>query len=109
VVGSSAKFIESDPSLDSYWRAMVLFGRNVASYKFALAKALLERSPESGETISLEELAEPFSRYVCEHLEIADKQGTSQQSLFLDTCRRFNTREISGEDLSRMLKKSDLY
>ena len=26
-----------------YWRGIVLFGRNLASYKFALAKALLER------------------------------------------------------------------
>jgi hypothetical protein len=78
-------FIEKDPSLDSYWRAIVLFGRNVASYKFALAKSLLERSPEAGERVSLEELAEPFARHVSEHLKIADKQGTSVQSRFLDT------------------------
>jgi hypothetical protein len=33
---------EVHPSLDNYWRAIILFGRNVASYKFALGKSLLE-------------------------------------------------------------------
>jgi hypothetical protein len=98
-VSGGKTFIERDPSLESYWRAIVLFGRNVASYKFALAKSLVERSPAAGEIISLEELAEPFSRHVCEHLKIADKQGTSQQSHFLEACRRFNKAEISRHDL----------
>ena len=39
---------ETSPSLDSYWRSIILFGRNVASYKFALAKSLLEIAPTSG-------------------------------------------------------------
>ena len=33
-------FQEIAPSLDSYWRAIVLFGRNVASYKFAFGQNL---------------------------------------------------------------------
>jgi hypothetical protein len=35
-------FVEVQPSLVNYWRAIILFGRNVASYKFALGKTLLE-------------------------------------------------------------------
>ncbi len=31
-----ALFEDTEPSLDGYWRAIILFGRNVASYKFAL-------------------------------------------------------------------------
>jgi len=31
-----ADFLERQRTLDSYWRAVILFGRNVASYKFAL-------------------------------------------------------------------------
>ena len=41
-------FSEYKPNDENYWRSVILFGRNVASYKFALAKALLE-------------LAEPFA------------------------------------------------
>ena len=37
-----SEFYEIEPSLENYWRAIILFGRNVASYKFALAKALIE-------------------------------------------------------------------
>src|SRR4030095_3016186 len=35
------EFTEVRPTLDNYWRAIILFGRNVASYKFALGKSLL--------------------------------------------------------------------
>ena len=38
-------FQETHPSLESYWRSAILFGRNVASYKFALAKSLFEIAP----------------------------------------------------------------
>ena len=45
--GKIAKFQEEHPSLESYWRSIILFGNNVASYKFALAKTLLEIAPEA--------------------------------------------------------------
>jgi hypothetical protein len=35
-------FEETAPSLDSYWRAIILSGWNVASYKFALGQSLLD-------------------------------------------------------------------
>jgi hypothetical protein len=35
-------FTQRLPTLDNYWRAVILFGRNVASYKLALGKSLLE-------------------------------------------------------------------
>lgn len=31
------RFQDKHPSWESYWRSVILFGRNVASYKFALA------------------------------------------------------------------------
>lgn len=36
------KFLTTSPTLDANWRAVVLFGRNVASCKFAPTKSLLE-------------------------------------------------------------------
>ena len=35
-------FTETTPSLEDFWRSIILLGRNVASYKFALGKSLLE-------------------------------------------------------------------
>ena len=95
----SQLFLSQTPQLEDYWRAIILFGRNVASYKFALAKSLLELRPESGQLIKLEELARPFSQHVSLHLKHADKQATSATSRFLDACRRFNDGKTTQEDL----------
>lgn len=73
-------FTETTPTVENYWRAIILFGRNVASYKFALAKSLLELNAKSGGLVRLEELAVPFSRHVCEHLRNERKQSTSASS-----------------------------
>lgn len=92
-------FTEVQPTLENYWRSVILFGRNVASYKFALGKSLLELADKRHEIITLEALAEPFSRHVCEHLKLVDKQGAFQSSRFLDVCRKFNRNEIKKEEL----------
>ena len=88
------RFKEEHPSLDSYWRSVILFGRNVASYKFALAKSLLEIAPTGKTIITLDELAVPFSQHLCEHIATAPKQATSSTSRFLDACKNFNSGAI---------------
>lgn len=92
-------FYEIEPSLENYWRAIILFGRNVASYKFALAKSLYELKAEGNTIVTLDQLAEPFSRNICEHLKLVDKQATSSSSKFLDFCRAFNSGEIDQQTL----------
>lgn len=85
---------------DRNWRAIVLFGRNVASYKFALAKTLAAMAAERGDDrVPLSDLAPPFARHLCEHLRHADKQGTSARSPFLDACRSFNRGDLTEEQL----------
>lgn len=92
-------FQEEHPSLESYWRSIILFGRNVASYKFALAKSLLELAPNGKSEITLEELAVPFSRHLCEHIAVSPKQATSNSSSFLDACKNYNDGLITQEAL----------
>ncbi|MEW4368648.1 HNH endonuclease [Paenibacillus kandeliae] len=92
-------FAEEYPSLESYWRSVILFGRNVATYKFALAKSLLDLSPQANTFISLEELAVPFAGHIAEHLKINDKQITSPSSKFIDACRQWNNQAISQDEL----------
>ncbi|MBK1781597.1 hypothetical protein JHL22_10235 [Advenella sp. WQ 585] len=93
------EFYQVDPSLENYWRAIILFGRNVASYKFALARSLYELKKVSNELITLEELAEPFSRHICEHLKHSPKQVTSNSSKFIDHCLSYNKGTISQDTL----------
>lgn len=92
-------FQEEHPSLDSYWRSIILFGRNVASYKFALAKSLLEITTTGKTVLTLEELAVPFSRNLCEHLFNSPKQATSDTSQFLDVCKKFNDGAATHDQL----------
>jgi hypothetical protein len=93
------RFTETTPTLDNFWRSIILFGRNVASYKFALGKSLLELAGQGHEVVRLEELAAPFARSLCDHLQNADKQSISNESRFLDTCRAFNSGELTETEL----------
>jgi len=90
------------PSTTDQWRAIILFGRNVASYKFALARAILQLNPAAGSLVKLSDLALPFSLAVCEHLRLEDKQATSASSAFLDGCRRFNSSNQDEDEKSRL-------
>jgi hypothetical protein len=63
-----SRFYDINPSPENCWRTIVLFGQNVASYKFALAKALLEINPQRNGLIKLEELALPFANHICAYL-----------------------------------------
>jgi len=94
-----AEFLDRQRTPENYWRSVILFGQNVASYKFALAKSLIELSGREQEKVRLEDLAEPFSRHIIEHLTKAPKQATSSSSRFLDACRKFAAREIGKDEL----------
>jgi 5-methylcytosine-specific restriction endonuclease McrA len=95
----AVQFVRSSPTVENYWRAIILFGRNVASYKFALAASLIDLADQGREAVSLEELAVPFSEHLVEHLERVDTQGTSAHSRFLDACRAFNRGDLDKGDL----------
>lgn len=99
------EFYEVEPTLENYWRSIILFGRNVASYKFALSKALMDLHEHGQELVKLDELAVPFARHLCEHLKASDKQITSSSSRFLDECRRFNHGEITEGSLNAVTVK----
>jgi hypothetical protein len=94
------EFYSRAPNLEDYWRGIILFGRNVASYKFALAKTLLEINPQAGQLLKLSELAPSFAGHIADHLKFADKQATSTSSKFLDACRRYNNDEINKDNLT---------
>lgn len=93
------EFYEVEPTLENYWRSIILFGRNVASYKFALAKALYDLKASPNDLITLEELAKPFVKHLLEHLEHSPKQITSKSSKFLESCHQYSKDEISYDKL----------
>jgi len=100
------EFQINDPTLESQWRALILFGKNSATYKFAFAKSLLELVDKETTSISLSELADPFSRHITDHLKNSGKQGNSSSSSLLNHCRSHNEGKLSQEELLKSNKKN---
>jgi len=101
----TTQFQINDPSLESQWRAIILFGKNSATYKFAFAKSLLELIEKEKTKISLDELAIPFANSIVEHLKKSDKQGNAGSSKFLEGCRNYINETIKKEDLYSLTEK----
>ncbi len=99
------RFQVNDPSLESQWRAIILFGKNSATFKFAFAKSLIELVDKETTRISLSDLAVPFSKNIMEHLKANDKQGNSNTSRFLTACRDRISGTISEESLIQSTEK----
>lgn len=94
-----SRFYEIQPSAENYWRAIILFGRNTASYKFALAKALYDLYDQEKTKITLDELAVPYAQHLCEHLKDKPKQSTREQNTFLNYLLEFNADKISQNQM----------
>lgn len=63
------EFVARTPTDESFFRAVILFGRNVASLKSALGRALIDLAREEREAVSLKDLAVPFSLHLTRHLK----------------------------------------
>jgi hypothetical protein len=83
------QFIPREPTVEDCWRGIILYGKNSASYKFALARALLKLNAQSGQLVKMEDLAPEFGRIIAEHLTHSPKQGTNPGK-FLKSVKAFN-------------------
>ena len=93
-------FQDATPTPAGDWRHIVRFGRNVASYKFALGRALLNLAAQQQTFVRLEDLSVPYTASICEHLLAEDRQSTSARSRFLDACRSRNRGELDAAQLA---------
>ena len=97
-------FIDKTPTLSTFWRSVILLGRNTACYKFALAQALLE-SGANRTSISTDDLAMAFAQKIAEHLNKCPKQSTGGSNSFLDACKNYNSSKIDSDKLVSTTKK----
>ncbi|MGW0066638.1 HNH endonuclease [Streptosporangium sandarakinum] len=86
---------------ESVWRAIVLYGANSATYKFAFGATLLEIAATGRDHVTLDELAPRYAELLCQALQRQPRQGTSGRSKFLDACRAFNTGDLDLDTLHR--------
>ena len=67
------RYLRTGSLAQSSWRSIVLFGKNTASYKFALAQSLMQLAQQGCDSVTLDELAIPFAEHICEHAKIAPR------------------------------------
>ena len=95
-----AEFRRNDVSNETIWRSIILFGKNTASYKFSLAKAILDLAKEGKSTISYKELAVAYAPHLLEHYKNGLKQDTrSADSTLAKTYKGYVRDEISYDEL----------
>ena len=91
---------------ESVWRAIILYGANSATYKFAFGQTLLELAAQTqSSTLTLEQLAPRYSELLCQALLREPRQATAGRSKFLDACRSYNDGEISQQELWEATRK----
>ena len=78
--GNVLPFQAAAPTPAGDWRHIIRFGRNVASYKFALGRVLLDLGRQQRTFVPLGDLAAPYAAAICEHLRVEDRQSTSAMS-----------------------------
>ena len=97
-------FQDAAPTPASDWRHIIRFGRNVASYKFALGRVLLELGRQQRTFVPLDDLAVPYAAEICEHLIASHHplRETLISQLGPDPVRRYQTlaRRCRGQDFS---------
>ena len=92
--------------IEESWRSIILFGKNVASYKFALAKTLLELDTKNS-FITLEDLALPYAQNIASHLKNCKKQITNPNgSKFLTLCENYTNNIIDDDELRSITAKT---
>lgn len=94
------KFLCTGSLGQSSWRSIVLFGKNTASYKFALAQSLMQLAQQGCDSVTLDELAIPFAEHICEHAKTAPRQCTNRSNKFLDACLGFNAGAVTLDELA---------
>ncbi|PGZ92175.1 HNH endonuclease domain-containing protein [Bacillus sp. AFS029533] len=99
------QFLKDDTSEESQFRAVFLFGRNVATYKFALAKSLLQLSKKNNGFISLEDLSPIYVQHMLEHVRSGKRQITSSSSKFIHACQLYDSDQITWEQLLTITEK----
>ncbi|WP_233192416.1 HNH endonuclease domain-containing protein [Sporosarcina sp. P26b] len=97
--------MKNDDSLETNFRSIYLFGRNVATYKFAFAKTILELGASKNSFISLEEMSPIFAKYMLEHIGNGKRQITSPTSKFISALDLHYHNQITWEQLLIVTEK----
>lgn len=96
--------------IEEYWKMIITFGKFTSTYKYNLAKSILELSKDGRKYINLEELSIPYYRNMCEHLLKEPIQIRGKDGAFIKACLDFNDLKISEKELQKVtIEKGFIY
>jgi 5-methylcytosine-specific restriction endonuclease McrA len=102
-----AEFREDDLTNETIWRSIILFGKNTASYKFSLAKGILDLAKQGKSVVSYEELAQAYAPHLLEHYESGLSQDTrSTDSALARKYKGFVKGDITYDELISFTAKN---
>lgn len=93
------EYLTTGSAEESNFRSVILFGRNTASYKFALAKALFNLARQGKDSVTLEQLADPYTKHLVEHVRSHPRQTTNRSSKFMDACAGYANGTTAYDEL----------
>ncbi|MDM1696186.1 HNH endonuclease [Thiopseudomonas alkaliphila] len=101
-----SQFLAGDTSLASQFRSIYLLGANTASYKFALAKALLSYQGQDQTFVSLDELTPIFAQYLLEHVQTGKRQinGTGGVGKMLNVLTLYSLGQITEQQMLQVVR-----
>ena len=93
-------FKSEDPNIDTIWRSIILFGKNTASYKFSLAKSLLELAEKDQTRFTFKDLAAVYAPHLISHIKEGMSQDTrSADSKLIKTYKQYLNQEIGFDQI----------
>lgn len=87
-----------------YFRSLILYGQNVATYKFALGQSILALASDGRTVIHLDDLAQEFSANMVAHVATGKSQCTNANSSYIDACLAYHQGDITHDNLIRETK-----
>ena len=85
-------------------RAIIVFGKNSATYKFALLKTLMEK--KAADYFSYDDIGEPFLRHLVEHHENCPHQFNRADTKLSLSMDRFLEKELDWNGLMRVAERN---
>jgi hypothetical protein len=100
--------MEDKFSTKDYWRAIILYGLNTATYKIALAKCLYKFSRQGKTSVSTNELAEEFFYLFKDRLQNGMPQldNPSRQTKMEHIVKLYNLSKISKDEAIQYVEKN---
>jgi 5-methylcytosine-specific restriction endonuclease McrA len=92
-----------NPSIEDYWRAIILFGKNSSTYKMGLGKCLIKFASKNNQKVSLDEVTNEFYEIYKDRCK-SGKPQLGLQGRKTEIEKELRQIEFAGKNVSKSLE-----